>query len=178
MLDGLDRHKAPLSEHLHTVTSTWTADALAARDHTRNFEMLEVLTSLAFLTVVGTKEEFEKVRANDPTRDQNFLWSPVSRVSFENENRDLILAELKRPEFRAPMLKAGFSGKDEAHFDLAIESLETYGADSMVILSGSGSLTWPDRNMQLDTTPMYGSGALGSICIARSTRPAPRSTSC
>jgi hypothetical protein len=125
MLDGLDRHKAPLSEHLHTVTSAWTADyALAERDHTRNFEMLEVLTSLAFLTVEGTKEEFEKAHANDPNRgDPNFLWSPVSRVSFDNENRDLILADLKRPEFRARMLKAGFSGKDEAHLDLAIQSV-------------------------------------------------------
>jgi hypothetical protein len=124
MLDGLDRHKAPLSEHLHTVTSAWSADyALAERDHTRDFGLFEVLSSLAFLTVQGTKEEFERVHASDSSSGPNFLWSPVSRVSFDNENRDLILADLKHPESRAAMLKAGFSGKDDAHFDLAIESV-------------------------------------------------------
>jgi hypothetical protein len=124
MLDGLDRHKAPLSEHLHAITSAWTVDyALAERDHTRHFEMFEVLTALALLTFEGTKEKFESVRANDPSRDRNFLWSPITRVSFDNGNRDLILADLKRPEIRTPMLKAGFSGKDEAHMDLAMESI-------------------------------------------------------
>jgi SIR2-like domain len=122
MLDGLEHNRAPLSEHLHTVTSAWTSDyALTERSHTQHFEMFEILAALAFLTFSATKEEFEEARSR--AGGQGVVWSLISRASFDRENRDFILSDLKQPEMRAAMLKAGFSSKDEAHMTLAIESI-------------------------------------------------------
>jgi hypothetical protein len=83
--------------------------------------MFEILTALAFLTFSAAKEEFEEARSG--TGGQRVAWSLISRVSFDRENRDFILSNLKQPEMRAAMLKAGFSSKDEAHMTLAIESV-------------------------------------------------------
>lgn len=123
MLEGLDRAKTPLSDHLHTVTAPWSSDyALAVRDHTRHFEMFEILSALAFLTFTATKKDFEEAHTGDPN-SRNFIWSPVTRASWDNSTRDLILTDLEQSEIRAAMLKAGFGSKDEKHLELAIESM-------------------------------------------------------
>jgi hypothetical protein len=58
MLEGLERHKTPLSDHLHDVTQPLSLDiALAERDHTRLFELFETLTALAYLTVKASEED-------------------------------------------------------------------------------------------------------------------------
>ena len=126
MLDGLDRAKTPLSDHLHTVTTAWSSDyALAVRDHTRHFEMFEILSALAFLTFAGTKKDFEEAHAQDPN-SRNYIWSPITRASWDDTTRNLILADLEQSEIQAAMLKAGFGKKDEKHLELTIESMRRF----------------------------------------------------
>ena len=122
-LPGLERHKTPLSDHLHDVTMPWTADyTFAEREHTLLFEMFEVLGALAFLTLDSTKEQFEQIHGQNPGTP-NFVWSPVGRAAWHTETRSAILSDLEQPELREALLRAGFGQGDEDHLKLAVESM-------------------------------------------------------
>jgi hypothetical protein len=85
--------------------------------------MFEILAALAFLTFAGTKQKFEQAHANGLDYG-NFVWSPVTRASWDTTTRNIILAELDQPEIRSAILNAGFCNKDEESLNLAIESIQ------------------------------------------------------
>jgi len=90
MLEGLERHKTPLSDHLHDVTQPLSLDiALAERDHTRLFELFETLTALAYLTVKASEEELTHTLASEGGR--GFVWAPIGRAGWDNVTRNQIL---------------------------------------------------------------------------------------
>jgi hypothetical protein len=123
MLDGAERLKTPLSDHLHTITAEWTADyTLADGAHTHLFETFEILVALTYLTFKATKEEFTQEHA--PGNDhRGFVWAPIGRIGWGGGARDMVLADLARTEIRRAILDAGFSSGDEEHLDLAFESI-------------------------------------------------------
>ncbi len=123
MLEGLNNARTPLSDHLHKLTAPWSSDyMLAEREHTRLFETFEILHCLAFLTLSGSKTDFERAHSGNPN-SRNFLWSPATRACWDNATRSLILAEFEQPDLRATILEAGFGHGDETLFALTVESL-------------------------------------------------------
>jgi type IV secretion system protein VirB4 len=123
MLEGFDRRKTPLSDHLHEITPPWTADYVVTEDdHTLLFESFEVLCSLAFLTACTTKKALQTAQALDED-DKNYIWSPQGRASWDSQIRDRILADLERPEFFEPLLQVGFAKGDADWLKSAIVSM-------------------------------------------------------
>lgn len=121
-LEGQERKKTPLSDHLHDVLSGWTKDyLLTAREFTRLFETFEILGALAFITLDATKEAL--VAAHSATGQRNFVWSPIGRAAWDGDNRDAILASFEEAETRRRLLDAGFAKGDEQFLSLAIESV-------------------------------------------------------
>ena len=121
-LEGLERRKTPLSDHLHDVLSGWARDyQLTERGFTRLFETFETLGSLAFLTLKTTKEEL--TAAHGAAAERNFVWSPVGRAAWDSEHREPILAWLGEAEPRQSLLEAGFAKGDAQFLSLAAESL-------------------------------------------------------
>jgi hypothetical protein len=122
-LDGLERRKTPLSDHLHDVSENWTADyLLAPAEHTELFERFEVLAALALLTLSTTQEEFKTVHGN-PNSGRNYVWAPVGRTAWHREMRDFILADIERPEMASILAAAGFGRGDPEHIKLSVENL-------------------------------------------------------
>jgi hypothetical protein len=122
-LSGLSQHKTALSDHLHEVTIVWTADyTLGEQEHTPLFEMFEMFGALAFLTLNATKAELEEAHALQAA-DRNFVWSPIGRIAWHSEMRNVILTKLEQPEMRSALLAAGFGRGKEEHLKLAIESV-------------------------------------------------------
>jgi hypothetical protein len=106
---------------LHAITAAWASDyALQSRNHTFDFEFFEVLLALAFLSVDASKEKLEAACAD---RSNPFIWSPVSRASWNSENRGHIFARLEEPEIQSALLKGGFGRGDEKHLKLSVQSL-------------------------------------------------------
>lgn len=121
-LEGLERRKTPLSDHLHDVLSAWARDyLLTAHEFTRLFETFEVLGALAFITLGTTKEDL--AAAHNATGQHDFVWSPVGRAAWDGEHREAILASLEEAETRRRLLEAGFARGDDPFLTLATESV-------------------------------------------------------
>lgn len=121
-LEGLERRKTPLSDHLHEILSGWAKDyLLTAREFTRLFETFEVLGALAYITLGSTKEDL--TAANSATGQRDFVWSPIGRAAWDGEHRDAILASFEEPDTRRRLLEAGFARGDDQFLSLASESV-------------------------------------------------------
>lgn len=121
-LEGLERRKTPLSDHLHEILSVWAKDyLLTAREFTRLFETFEVLGALAYITLGSTKEDL--TAANSATGQRDFVWSPIGRAAWDGEHRDAILASFEEPDTRRRLLEAGFARGDDQFLSLALESV-------------------------------------------------------
>jgi hypothetical protein len=121
-LEGFERRRTPLSDHLHDVLSGWAKDfLLTTREFTRLFETFEVLGALAYLTLEATKEGL--ISAHGATGQRDFVWSPVGRAAWDSEHRDAILASFQDAETRRRLLAAGFAKGDEQFLSEATESM-------------------------------------------------------
>lgn len=125
MLQGLDRAKTPLSQHLYKVTAGWVADyTVSDQDHAITFGMFEILRSLAYLTLDASKERLEQALAQSADSGHNYVWAPASRLSFDHRGREHVMGELGRPEGLSALSKAGYGKGDERHVNLALESVK------------------------------------------------------
>jgi len=121
-LEGLERRKTPLSDHLHDVLSGWAKDyLLTAREFTRLLETFEVLGALAFITLGSTKDDLTAAHSASGQRD--FIWSPIGRAAWDSEHREAILTSFEEPETRRRLLGAGFARGDDQFLSLATESV-------------------------------------------------------
>src|SRR5690606_36031346 len=104
-IEGLDKRKTPLSDHLLTIFSEWSKTFIGlAPDFELIFERFELLGSLA---------HFER---NDKTSVQQKLvgephngsaWMPVGRVVWREENADRLVSEIQAEPTRGALTQAG-----------------------------------------------------------------------
>ena len=124
MLDGLERHKTPLSDHLHDVTQPLSLDiALAERDHTRLFELFETLTALAYLTVKASEEDLTHTLASEGGRETSF-GHPSAVLGGTTSRAIRFLLTMRTPEMRRSLLDAGFAHGDQKYFSQALQSIQ------------------------------------------------------
>jgi len=126
-LEGLERRKAPLSDHLHGQFGQWIKDYLfSKREYDETFATFEILADLAFLTARASKEDLQTALQSDDQR--NFIWVPVGRSLLLSEMRDRTFAELERLEIKQSILKAGFGGGDDQWFTLALRNMRRFAS--------------------------------------------------
>ncbi|MCC8940231.1 hypothetical protein H8A99_28155 [Bradyrhizobium sp. Arg68] len=121
-LEGLERRKTPLSDHLHDVLPGWCTDFIfVGAEFTRLFEEFELLASLAHLTLAISQEELRATLSKTGGRD--FAWSPMGRAGWDGQTRRQVFESWSVPETNAAILKAGFANKSADYYKLAIDSL-------------------------------------------------------
>jgi SIR2-like domain len=121
-LEGLEKRKTPLSDHLHDVLPAWCTDFIfLSGEFTRLFEEFEMLAALAHLTLSTSLEDLQATLGKTGGRD--FAWSPMGRAGWDGQTRRQILEDWAVPEINAAILKAGFANKSADYYKLAIDSI-------------------------------------------------------
>ncbi|MEZ5551538.1 MAG: SIR2 family protein [Pseudomonadales bacterium] len=112
-LEGLDRHKTPLSDHLFLLFQEWGRSFLGlAAGYELMFQKFEFLGAMAYTETYEADALAEAARDNT---GQGFLWVPVGRSGWDVRTREDVVADILKPDTRAALLSAGF-GKGDAEF--------------------------------------------------------------
>jgi len=120
LLPGLEQRKTPLSDHLHELFESWTADYVFTKgEYTALFEQFELLASLAFITLSNDTAAL-RAAIQDPNR--GFAWCPMGRAAWHGSVSRQILDSWKG-ELEAPLLEAGFARGSHDFLLLAIQSI-------------------------------------------------------
>lgn len=115
-IEGLEKHKTPLSDHLLTLFSEWGKHFVGlAPDFELMFERFEMLGSLAHL------ERNEKATIQQDLESSPYLvgaWMPVGRASWHGGNADKLIAELQAEPMKGALVEAGFAQGDPEFIDI------------------------------------------------------------
>ena len=127
-LPGLEKSRTALSDHLHEIFEKWTIDYVFVRaEFTRLFEEFELLGSLAFTTLSADKAALQAALKGD-SQGRNFVWTPLGRAKWDNQNWRIIIEGWQREEKVKPLLDAGFARNDPNYLLEAIQSLNNLAA--------------------------------------------------
>ncbi len=129
-LEGLERHKTALSDHLAVLFEDWSKGALGVL---ANFEELyetwEILGSLAHIEK-HDKAQLEPI-LND-TQSRDFTFMPVGRSGWHQEMQRRILPRIEDGQLHDELIKAGFGKGDATFLKLAIINFQRV----------AGRMTW------------------------------------
>ncbi|EKS7765511.1 SIR2 family protein [Edwardsiella piscicida] len=119
-LDGLDRRKTALSDHLLTIMDEWKSSFIGT---TANFELsydrYETLASLAY---------FEEQLSTYPDKTQidiQYFRMPVGRVGWNSSSYRILTQELKDTNILDDLLTHGFANNSEEDLALFLRCFES-----------------------------------------------------
>ena len=113
MLEGMDRRKTPLSEHLCELFGKWSESSVGVVSSFEElFETWEILGSLTYCENY-TLEQLQA--ANSKDSEPGFELMPVGRSGWHHQTRHQIIRHIQSDEIKQNLLKAGF-GKGQADF--------------------------------------------------------------
>lgn len=117
-IEGFDRRKTALSDHLAELFPAWARGGLGVlSDFDELYETWEVLASLVYLERHST-EAIEAVVSDDDRR--NFEWMPVGRSGWHRETRERILSRIESQPLRSDLLRASISRGDGKFLELSL----------------------------------------------------------
>jgi hypothetical protein len=124
-LEGFDRRKTPLSDHLVEVMSEWkTSFAGVSPDFELVCERFETLASLANL-----EQNDEAMLEEAAARNQEIMvWMPVGRIGWHSDSLHIVTSEFESEATVLALLHAGFARKSRRFLQLFIENLKRYAA--------------------------------------------------
>jgi hypothetical protein len=121
-IEGFEKRKTPLSDHLHEYLKPCVTDYLFSEtEYNELFETFEILGGVAYLTVKSSPESLQAAAQNQ--QGQNWVRLPVGRSGWNTRVRDPILKSISEGESRRDLLKAGFARSDGNFLDLAIANM-------------------------------------------------------
>jgi len=120
-LEGLERRKTPLSDHLFDVMNEWrTSFAGVPVDFDLLFDRFEVLGSLAHLSMYS--EAQVETALSVPT--ERGLWMSVGRVGWKTASLRLFETELNSEKIKLMLLAAGFAHGSRRFLELFLDNLK------------------------------------------------------
>ena len=130
-LEGMDRRKTALSDHLYELFGEWSESYVGVVSSFEElYEMWEVIVSLTYCERYSLKELQKGVSQSSIS---GTTWMPVGRSGWNSQTRDLIIRHIQSDELKKNLLKAGF-GNGQA------DSLEAAIGNFMQI---AGRMQWP-----------------------------------
>lgn len=110
-LEGFDRHKTALSDHLCGLFEKWSKSFVGVLpEFERLYEAYEVLGSLAHLE----RAEIAELEAELAEQPRNgFVWFPIGRSGWHERMRERILEDFLSDGMKPVLLEAGFGKGDD-----------------------------------------------------------------
>ena len=125
-LDGLERRKTALSDHLFDVMSSWRSSfAGVSSEFELVFERFETLAALAFLEE-SDEASLEQVASSAPRG--LFAEMPVGRAGWHSSSANTLIQELQSEATIVALIDAGFAKKSRRFLELFVESFKRYVA--------------------------------------------------
>lgn len=125
-LEGMDRHKTPLSDHLLEVMTYWRKSFTGAD---ANFELLferfELMGSLAAFQENDESQLEKAIEASAAGRDV-LAWMPVGRAGWRSKGAQTLLQELEDDSRIVELLNAGFAKGSRRFLQLFAENFKLY----------------------------------------------------
>lgn len=125
-IEGMDRHKTPLSDHLLEVMTDWRKSFTGAD---ANFELLferfELMGSLAAFHENDEAQLETAVKAS-AARNDVLAWMPVGRAGWHSTGARTLLQELEDESRIVELLKAGFAKGSRRFLQLFAENFKLY----------------------------------------------------
>lgn len=125
-LDGFERRKTPLSDHLLEVMTHWRKSFAGVE---ANFELLferfELMGSLAAFHE-NDEAQLEKAAESTVARRDVLAWMPMGRAGWNSSGARVLLQELEDQARIAELLKAGFAKGSERFLQLFVENFKLY----------------------------------------------------
>lgn len=120
-LEGLEKRKTPLSDHLVALFEEWSKSFVGITAHFEQLlEQFEILASLVHIESSDITELDGMLGRQDP---QSWVWMPVGRSGWHSSIRDRILSEILSDDMKAALLEAGFGN---ASADFLEKSIANY----------------------------------------------------
>lgn len=123
-LEGMDRRKTPLSDHLLEVMTHWCKSFSGAE---ANFELLferfELMGSLAAFHE-NDEAQLEKAVEASEARNDVLAWMPVGRSGWHSAGARTLLQELEDETRIAELLKTGFAKGSRRFLQLFAENFK------------------------------------------------------
>lgn len=122
LLEGYERRKTPLSDHLHEFLARALMDfSMDQAEFELLFERFELYGSLASGTLTTTKDGLrEELSAPAP---HNYARIPLGRTAWNGQTQRVLFAEIGNSETRRPLLDAGFANGDAEFLEMICVSL-------------------------------------------------------
>jgi hypothetical protein len=125
-IEGLDRRKTPLSDHLLEVMTHWRKSFTGSD---ANFELLfdrfEMMGSLAAFHE-NDEAQLEKAVEASAIRNDVLAWMPVGRAGWHSAGARTLLQELEDDSRITELLKAGFAKGSRRFLQLFSENFKLY----------------------------------------------------
>ncbi|KIA78888.1 hypothetical protein QR66_18985 [Chromobacterium piscinae] len=123
-LEGLDRRKTPLSDHLLTVMMDWRSSFVGiSSEFELVFDRFEMLATLAYLEE-NSLEALEQAAANNQIN--MFARMPVGRTAWHEASATLLTQELQTEATIKALLQAGFAQNSPRFLDLFIDNFSRF----------------------------------------------------
>jgi hypothetical protein len=123
-LEGLDRRKTALSDHLLDVMSAWKSSfAGVSSEFELVFERFETLAALAFLEE-NSEASLEEALAG--ASHGLFARMPVGRAGWHESSAKALIHELQSESTIVDLLNAGFAKNSRRYLELFVESFKRY----------------------------------------------------
>jgi hypothetical protein len=125
-LDGFERRKTPLSDHLLEVMTHWQKSFAGVE---ANFELLferfELMGSLAAFHE-NDEAQLEKAAESTATRSDVLAWMPIGRAGWNSSGARVLLQELEDQVRITELLQAGFAKGSQRFLQLFVENFKLY----------------------------------------------------
>ncbi|MCQ4143348.1 SIR2 family protein [Vogesella sp. AC12] len=122
-LEGLDRRKTALSDHLLDVMTNWRSSFTGvSAEFELVFERFEMLATLVYL-----EENSEEALGQAAASHHNiFARMPVGRLAWHETSATLLIQELQTEATITALLQAGFARNSRRFLELFIENFKRY----------------------------------------------------
>lgn len=125
LLEGLDRRKTPLSDHLLEVMSDWK-NSFSGVDS--NFELLfERFEILGALASFDENDEAQLEQAAK-TRSDVLGWMPMGRAGWHSSSARVLTQELQDEAFIVDLLTAGYAKNSRRFLELFTENFNRFAS--------------------------------------------------
>lgn len=124
-LEGFEKRKTPLSDHLHQLFAEWVRSFQGVvPDYEELFETWEILASFCYLERHAVADLQEALTHSDPL---NFVSMPVGRSGWHTQMRERVIKDLQTEPTLGELRTAGL-GQGSAEFvPLAVQNLQRIG---------------------------------------------------
>ncbi|MBB5189637.1 hypothetical protein HNQ50_000347 [Silvimonas terrae] len=122
-LEGFDRRKTPLSDHLLDVMTEWKKSFVGIDG---NFELLferfEMMGSLAHFEMNSEAALEEAARSNMPGSGLPLAWMPMGRAGWRSDGGHMLMQELQQEAFALELLAAGVAKNSRSFLELFVKN--------------------------------------------------------